>query len=121
MIRKLFRLGGALLVLGLGVSGGVAPVAAQQPSEEITVRQAPYTIHKEVSSQPFAKSERPAQRITVTKDGVSGDLSEARADACRELNRRFPPSQYQTVGPDDCAVTHSDQATARAYANRAER
>ena len=118
MIRKLFGLCGVLLVLDLGAA---LPVAAQQPSEEVTVRHAPYTIHKEVANLPFAKSDRPVQRITVTKDGVSGDVAEARADACRELNRRFPPSLYMTVGPDDCAISHTDQATARAYANRAER
>jgi hypothetical protein len=118
MIRKLFGLCGALLVFDF--FGAVPPVAAQEPSEEVTVRHTPYTIHRQVLADPFGK-DRPTQQITVTKDAGPGDATEARADACRELNRRFPPSQYMTAGPDDCAVGATAEATARRYGGRAER
>jgi hypothetical protein len=119
MTSKLFWLCGALLILDFGA---VPPLAAQEPSEEVTVRHAPYTIHKEVVlARPFAKDDRETLQITVTKDAGPGDAVQARADACRVLNRRFPPSRYMTVGPDDCAVGATAEATARQYGGRAER
>jgi hypothetical protein len=114
MIRKLFRLCGALLVLDVGA---VSPVEAQPPSESVTVRHAPYTIQREVLDRPFGKDILPRQRITVKKDVNSGDPAQAMADSCRELNRHYPQSTYMTVGPDDCA----GGATAQARQNRAER
>jgi UrcA family protein len=137
MTRKLFRLCGTLLVLDFGAfcAGAVSALAAQEPTEEITVyHHNPYTIHRQMLGRPLGQDRLPEERITVEEDVNIADLDlskpadvdkmnervrQAAVDSCRELSRQYPKSMYMPVGKEDCVASATTQAVAYLNANRA--
>jgi len=131
MTRKLFSLCGTLLALELGAfgAGSVTPVAAQEPSEAVTVyHHAPYTIQRRTLAPALGKRSMPVEQITVGKDVSSAGLNlsrpadrdqmndrirQAAVDSCRELDRHFPESIYMPVGSEDCVESAINGAVAR--------
>jgi UrcA family protein len=127
MATRLCGLCGALLVLGLGAFCATAPVAAQEQSEEITVHQAPYTIHRQVFGRSMAR-ETTTEKISVAKPVSYADLDlskpadveklkqrvrQAAQDACGQLHSRFPQTIHPDLGEPDCVSAATDQAMAR--------
>lgn len=132
MTRKPRRFCGVLLVLNLGSFGAGPAMAAAIPDEEVTVHDAPYTIHRQVFGRPMT-GQTQTEEIAITKGVSYADLDlskeadvdilkerirEAAVDACRQLHRRYPGALNQSTGKQGCVQGATEQAMAQLDALR---